>query len=51
MQRIIGMVLMLCGISVVALAQDPVPEVSAASASSALALVAGALLVYRGRRR
>ena len=39
------------GASVLAMAQSPTPEIDATSAGSAIALVAGALLIYRGRRK
>jgi len=48
----IGMVLILVGISTFAFAGGPtVPEVGPASGVAALALVSGALLVIRGRRK
>jgi len=52
MQRILGMVLMICSVSAVAFGQaGPTPEIDAASAGSAITLAVGALLVYRARRR
>lgn len=53
MSRILGMVLILAGVSVAAFADGAggAPEISAGSAISALALLSGGLLVYRGRRR
>jgi hypothetical protein len=49
----IGMMLLLAGLSSLAVAGgfDPVPEIGAASGVAVLALVSGALLVIRGRRR
>jgi hypothetical protein len=43
------MMLLIAGASQLAMAS--VPEIGAASAGSALALVSGALLVIRGRRK
>lgn len=51
MQKVLGFVLLVIGVSVTAAAgTPPVPEVNPASAGSAVALVSGALLIYRGRR-
>jgi hypothetical protein len=48
----IGIVLLILGFSTVAFAGGPtVPEISPASGVAALALVSGALLVIRGRRK
>ena len=48
----VGMVLLLVGMSTFALAGGPIaPEISPASGISALALVSGALLVIRGKRK
>ena len=50
-KKLIGMFLLLIGASTLALADVvAAPEISPASAGSALALVSGALLIYRGRR-
>jgi hypothetical protein len=50
--RILGMVLLLAGASSFAFAgANPVPEISAASGVAAVALLSGALLVIRGRRK
>ena len=47
-----GMVLLFVGISSLAIASvNPVPEISPASGMAAVALVSGALLVIRGRRK
>jgi hypothetical protein len=51
MTKALGMMLLLAGAASFALAVPAVPEVGAASAGSALALVSGALLVIRGRRK
>lgn len=56
MRKILGMMFLLAGTSVVALAQMPppppmkAPEINADAAGSALALVSGVVLVIRGRR-
>ena len=49
MQKVLGFVLLVMGASVSAMALVT-PEINPASAGSALALVSGALLIYRGRR-
>jgi hypothetical protein len=51
--KTISLCLLLIGASVCCLAQGPAPtpEIDPASAGSALALVAGALLVIRGRKK
>jgi hypothetical protein len=51
MTRMIGMMLLLIGVSGLAIAQPRAPEIDANSAASALALLSGALLVVRGRRK
>jgi hypothetical protein len=52
MLKAVGMFLILVGVSGFALANPvAVPEISAGSASSALALVSGAILVFRGRKK
>ena len=53
MQKTLGMLLLLAGMSAFCFAQNgaPAPEVDPASAGSALALVTGALLVIRGRKK
>lgn len=50
MTKALGMLLLLVGASSFAMAAT-VPEVGAGSAGSALALLSGALLVIRGRRK
>ena len=50
MNKIIALVLLGIGASVAAMA-TPVPEIDPASGASALALLAGALVLIRGRRR
>jgi hypothetical protein len=48
----VGIVLLLVGLSTVALAGGvATPEISPASGVAALAMVSGALLVIRGRRK
>jgi len=49
LMKIAGMVLLCVGMSSVCLAA--VPEIDPASGANALALLTGALLVIRGRRR
>ncbi len=52
MQKIIGLALLMIGASVNCLATiAAVPEVDPASGGAAIALVAGALLVIRSRRK
>jgi len=49
MQKTLGMLLLMLGASLCASAA--VPEIDPATGGSALALVAGALLVIRGRKK
>jgi hypothetical protein len=49
MMKLLGLILLLVGTSGAALAA--IPEISPASGASAIALLAGALLVVRGRRK
>jgi hypothetical protein len=50
--KLVGIVLLFVGISSSAFAGGPaVPEIGPASGMAALALVSGALLVIRGRRK
>ena len=50
--RILGIALLLLGLSSLAMAAVPTaPEISPVSGVAALALVSGAVLVVRGRRR
>ncbi|SPE34809.1 exported hypothetical protein [Candidatus Sulfopaludibacter sp. SbA6] len=52
MRKIVGMLLLVIGVSGAAMAfQVDTPEINAGSGVSALALVSGALLVIRGRRK
>ena len=51
MTRIAGMMLLVIGASGFAQAHGVVPEISAGSAASMLAVLAGAVLVVRGRRK
>jgi hypothetical protein len=48
--KLLGGVLLLVGMGSAAFA-SPVPEINPASAGSALALISGAVLVMRGRRK
>ena len=50
MKKVLGMFLLLSGVASFAMA-TAVPEVGAGSAGSAVALLSGALLVIRGRRK
>jgi len=50
--KLVGMLVLFGGLSGLVVAGGPaVPEISPASGMSALALVSGALLVIRGRRK
>jgi len=50
--KILGMFLLLASVSSLAMAgTNPIPEISPASGAAAIALVSGALLVIRGRRK
>jgi hypothetical protein len=51
MRRIIGMALIMAATAAIALAVGGAPEIDPGSATSALALLAGAALIIRGRRR
>ena len=53
MRRIIGMALITIAAAAIALAQvtAPTPEIDPGSATSALAILAGAALIIRGRRK
>lgn len=50
-QKSLGMLCLAIGLGVVAVAAVPAPEIDGASATSALTLLAGAVLVIRSRRR
>jgi len=49
--KIVGMGFLFAGVSGLALASISVPEIDPGSVGSALALLTGALLVIRGRRK
>ena len=49
--KIIGMMLLVVGMSGAAMAVTAVPEIDASSSVSALALLSGALLVIKSRRK
>jgi hypothetical protein len=49
--KYIGMALLLVGVSGFVVASTSVPEIDAGSAGSALALLSGAVLLMRSRRR
>jgi hypothetical protein len=50
MQKILGMMILIAGASQFAMA-TAVPEIGVGSAGSAIALISGAMLVIRGRRK
>ena len=50
MQKVLGMVILIAGASQFAMAST-VPEIGVGSAGSAIALISGAMLVIRGRRK
>jgi len=49
--KLMGMALLFVGVASFTFALSPVPEIGAGSAGSAVALLAGALLVLRGRKK
>jgi hypothetical protein len=51
MQKILGMMILIAGASQLAMATVTVPEIGVGSAGSAIALISGAMLVIRGRRK
>jgi hypothetical protein len=51
MRLLIGISLLVMGTSAVAMGITAVPEIDPASGGSALALLAGALVIIRGRRK
>jgi hypothetical protein len=51
MMKIAGLSLLCIGVSSIASAAITTPEIDPASGASALALLSGALLMIRGRRR
>ncbi len=51
MQKILGTTLMLLGLCGAALAQNQVPEIDGATVASAVALISGAVLVIRARKK
>ena len=50
-QLVFGLMLLILGSTTAAVAQEAVPEIDPSSGMSALALLAGAVLVIRARRR
>jgi hypothetical protein len=48
--KLLGTLLLLVGVSGLALAQTQAPEIDPGSAGTAVALLSGALLVFRARR-
>lgn len=52
MQKLLGLILLMVGASVTCLAGlTAVPEIDPASGAAAIAMLAGGLLVLRGRRK
>jgi hypothetical protein len=51
MQKVLGMLILVTGASQFAMAALTVPEIGVGSAGSAIALISGAVLVIRGRRK
>lgn len=51
MTKLLVLAMFVIGVSGVALAAPPVPEISPTSGISAIALLSGALLMIRGRRK
>jgi hypothetical protein len=52
MNKMLGMFLLLVGVSGLAMAvPTPVPEIDPGSAGSALALLSGAVLIFRSQRK
>ncbi len=51
MQKVLGMMILVAGASQFAMAALAVPEIGVGSAGSAIALISGAMLVIRGRRK
>ena len=51
MQKILGLSLLMIGASVNCLAGNSIPEIDPAAGGAVIALVAGGLLVIRGRRK
>ena len=51
MVKLLGAMLLMMGMAGFVFAPTPVPEISPDSATTALALVSGALLIMRGRRK
>jgi len=49
--KLAGLALLTIGVSGVGLAVSPGPEIDAATGVNALALLSGALLIIRGRKR
>ena len=49
MQKVLGMMFLVIGVS--AIAMGSTPEIGVGSAGSAIALLSGALLVIRGRKK
>jgi hypothetical protein len=49
--KVLGQVLLFIGVGSAAFAVTAVPEISPASVGSAIALISGAVLVMRGRRK
>lgn len=51
MTKLFGMMVVLAGMATALMAGNPAPEVDASTGAAALALLAGGVLVLRGRRK
>ena len=51
MNRIFGLAVMVVGLATVLMAGNPTPEIDASTGVAAVALLAGGILVLRGRRK
>lgn len=49
--KTLGMLLLLCGLAGSAMAVTPVPEIDPGSATSAVALLAGSVMILRAKLR
>lgn len=51
LMKTLGMLLLLCGLAGSAMAVTPVPEIDPGSATSAVALLAGSVMILRAKLR
>jgi hypothetical protein len=51
MRTVVGMVLMLVGVSTTLMAGSGTPEIDASTGVAAIAILSGGILVLRGRRK